>query len=225
MQFTAFESGDDLADWLARHVGQQLQSAIDTKGRASLAVSGGKTPLKFFKALSHQDIGWKQVIITLVDERWVEPTSPRSNARLVSENLLQGKAASSAFLPLYRAGMDPGHISQIDNELAALLPLDIVILGMGIDGHTASFFPGASKLAAATAPDCSQLLIDMEGEGEPRVTMTLPVIISAGEVLLHIEGQQKRNVLDEAKIPGDPADLPIRYILNARSDIHTLWAP
>ena len=108
-----------------------LSTAITDRGRAQLAVSGGTTPKLFFRELAHQRIDWPRVTMTLVDERCVPVTDERSNARLVREHLLRLKAAAAKFVPLYR---DHGNAE-------ALGPFDAVVLGMGTDGHTASFFP------------------------------------------------------------------------------------
>jgi len=227
MHFTAFDSSRNLANWLAGRVADRLSDAISKNGKASLAVSGGSTPGLFFEMLSQKDIDWQNVWVTLVDERWVGPGSIRSNQRLVTIGLLEGKAAKARFVPLYREGIEVGKIVGIENEIAELMPLDVVILGMGSDGHTASFFPGGSKLAEAVSPSTKRLIIDMEAEGagEPRVTLTLPVIAGAGELILHIEGQEKRTVLESADEMGDQSPLPVHHILAARPDIRVVWAP
>ncbi len=227
MHFTAFDNGDLLAKWLANHVADSLARAITKRGKASLAVSGGSTPLKFFRALSTKPIAWENISVLLVDERWVPPTSKRSNQRLVTLELLQDKAARAQLIPLYSDKIEADEISLRDRELVPHLPIDILILGMGEDGHTASLFPGGNNLGAATSQDCEMLLISMQAAdaGEPRVTMTLPAITDARELVLHIEGQTKKDVLDEASQPGDPAALPIRFVLSKCPDLRVVWAP
>lgn len=227
MHFTAFDDRQDLANWLASRVADKLASGITKSGKASLAVSGGSTPGKFFEALSQKDIDWTNVWVTLVDERWVAPSSNRSNQRMVTIELLGGKAARAKFVPLYRENLSPDNIGDIDEDIARLLPFDVAILGMGKDGHIASFFPGGSKLAEAVSPTTKKLIIDMaaEGAGEPRVTLTLPVLADAGELILHIEGQEKREVLESADELGAQSPLPVYHILAARPDIRVVWAP
>ncbi len=161
--------------------------AIEAKGKATLAVSGGTTPKTFFAKLSQIDLPWQRVTVTLVDERQVPETSERSNARLVRETLLVDKAAAAKFVPL------------IDTDAAAALPpFDVTVLGMGADGHTASFFPGGDRLAEAMNSNTQARIIAMTapGAGEPRLTFTLPVIEATGRLELHIEGAEKKDVLD-----------------------------
>lgn len=227
MVFETHKDNTALATWLAQHVGKLLATGIAKTGNASIAVSGGGTPKKFFIELSKQEIEWKNVTITLVDERWVEGTSPRSNAKLVKDLLLQNFAAAATFLPLFNRDIKASQINTIDQKYKSLLPFDAVILGMGGDGHTASFFPGGNKLSAATDLKSKDILIDMEAEGagEPRVTFTLPPLINAGEIILHIEGAGKKQVFDEAKNEGDANALPIRHVLNNCHDLRVVWAP
>ncbi len=227
MHFTAFDNGEVLAEWLAGRVADKLAAAINEKGNATLAVSGGSTPLRFFKLLSARDIQWESVWITLVDERWVAPGSNRSNQKLVTLELLQDKAAKAHFLPLYSENFMAEEISDHSKDVAKLLPFDVLVLGMGTDGHTASLFPGGDNLGKASADDCKHVLMAMNAPdaGETRVTLTAPVIAGARELILHIEGEKKREVLEEASEPGDPARLPVRFILSKRPDLRVVWAP
>lgn len=227
MVFDTHKDSAALAVWLAKHVAKLLSDAVQKTGSASIAVSGGGTPKLFFAELSRQEIDWQNVTITLVDERWVEGTSDRSNAKLVNDLLLQNNATQATFLPLFNADIKASQIDTIDGKYKSLLPFDVVILGMGGDGHTASFFPGGNKLSAATDLKSEKILIDMEAEGagEPRVTFTLPPLIKTGETILHIEGAGKKQVLEEASIQGDDDALPIRHVLKNCPDLRIVWAP
>lgn len=227
MEFETHKDRIGLAKWLAEHVASLLEEGIAKNGSASIAVSGGGTPKLFFIELSKQTIEWDKVTITLVDERWVEGTSERSNAKLVNDLLLKDQAENATFLPLFNADIKASEINVIDEKYRSLLPFDVVILGMGGDGHTASFFPGGNKLSEATDLDVKNILIDMEakGAGEPRVTFTLPSLISASEIILHIEGAGKKQVFDEANNKGDADALPIRHVLNSCPDLRIVWAP
>ena len=224
-----FADKPTLAKELAESVADRIRAAIETRGVASIAVSGGSTPGRFFQALGKtKDIDWSKVIVTLVDERWVDETNDRSNALLVNERMLQGPAAVARFFPLYSGGSEPdaAHVAQT-NELLAQLPdtFAAVILGMGNDGHTASFFPGGDTLDAALTEEGPALAIRAPGAGEPRITFTLPRLLRADGLYLHIEGEEKADVLDTALGDGPVADMPIRAVLRSGHAVTVYWCP
>ena len=228
--FDIFDNSDALATGLAETVSDALAQAIAARGRAVLAVSGGSTPLKFFEALSRLPLSWEQVTIMLVDERMVPASSERSNAKLAREHLIKNQAASAFFVPMYSGGFDDGDAAhQIETVLkrARLTPPDFVVLGMGNDGHTASFFPGGDRLKDAIDPAQSALVLPMhaDGAGEARLTLTLPVLLAAKRLALHIEGTGKRAVLDRALADGTRAeDMPIRAVFeNAARAVEVFW--
>ncbi len=163
-----------------------------------LALSGGTTPLKFMHALSGQQLEWSRVIVTLCDERWVPPQHERSNARLVREALLQGAASAATFVPLYADAADPeAGLAQTAARIAALpLPVDVAVLGLGLDGHTASLFPDGDRIDAALDAQGTALVLPMRSPtaGEPRITLTLPVLVAARALYLQIEGPEKKQV-------------------------------
>jgi 6-phosphogluconolactonase len=229
-QFNTFSDGAALAEALAETVAGRLAEAIGARGRATLAVSGGSTPKAFFKALSVKAIVWPKVTITLVDERFVPETNDRSNHKLVAENLLQNQAAKARFLPLYHAVDDAEDAALVATGDARRLdlPFDVVILGMGGDGHTASFFPGGNNLERALDPRAPRGVMTMEAQdaGEPRLTFTFTALRDARLLALHIEGAGKKPVIDRALSEGKDSALPIgRVIANAASDTEIYWAP
>ncbi|WBO59876.1 6-phosphogluconolactonase [Acidocella sp. MX-AZ03] len=221
-----FSTRDALAEKLAEDTAQALRNRLQLQVEAVLAVSGGSTPGAFFAALSQVELDWSRVVVTLVDERWVPEDSPRSNAAMVRRALLQNRAAQARFLPLYNGAPTPAAgLKALEAELAALpLSLAAAILGMGEDGHTASFFPGGDNLAAALAPSNGQKVETMQapGAGEPRVTLTLPVLAQADLLALHIEGARKREVLEQALAGGPDEEMPIRAAL--RHDPQIYWS-
>ena len=226
--WNGFAGRQDLAAALAGHVAGRLTKAIAARGTALLAVSGGTTPAKFFATLSALPIAWDRVIVTLVDERFVPASSPRSNAGLVAANLLQNAAKAARFVPLYHeaSGIEDAAASD-DAALRSLpWPLDVVILGMGPDGHTASFFPDADDLAKLLDPASDKIILPVHAvsAGEPRLTLTLARIIDAGFIALHIEGEDKRTAFDGAVAPGPQK--PIRAVLDAAPrPVEVFWAP
>lgn len=225
-----FNNGADLAEGLADTVAAALADAIAARGKATIAVSGGSTPKAFFKALSNRDIDWSKVTVTLVDERFVPADNPRSNHQLVADNLLQHKAKAAGFLPLYREAGSPEEAAKIVSADAVSLgvPFDVAILGMGTDGHTASFFPGGNNLAEAISAETPRGVVTMEAEGagETRLTFTFTSLQDARLLALHIEGQGKKDVLAAAEADGPETDMPIRAILRrAATPVDIYWAP
>jgi 6-phosphogluconolactonase len=211
-----FESSEELAQGLAHDVAGWLRDAIAKNGSALLAVSGGSTPKPFFAALSKIKLEWSKVQVTLVDERQVPEDNERSNAKLVKETLIQNEAAKARFVPLYQ---NPG---------AAQLPaFDVAILGMGSDGHTASFFPGGDQLAKALdlkTPE-SIVIINAPGAGEPRLTFTLSRLLAANHLCLHIQGDDKMKVLEAALAGKNEFEMPVRAVLNAAKPLSLYWCP
>jgi 6-phosphogluconolactonase len=225
--FREFPSRQALAEALAEKVAATLAAAISTRGRALIAVSGGTTPELFFRQLSKASIDWSRVTVTLADERLVEPSSERSNEGLVRRTLLQGPAAAARFVPLYRTAPDaPDAFRETADELASLnWPLDVAALGMGGDGHTASFFPDAPNLADLLDPAGGADLdyVTSPSAVETRFTLSLARLASAGFIALHIEGEAKRKVLASV-LEGEK--LPIRAVLDhAHRPVEVFWAP
>ena len=221
-----FKTKDELAKALADRIAGALQARVEVGGKASLAVSGGSTPVRLFQQLSNADIEWERVTTTLVDERCVPPHHKRSNAGLVHDHLLKNTAAAAEFVPLFDPVLDPDvNLKTTTTALIDLLPLTATVLGMGNDGHTASFFPDAADLSVATDPHTPQILttIDSVSAGETRLTLTLPALLASELLILHIEGAEKRDVLERARSGGDPNSLPIRHILNHRDDLEIYW--
>lgn len=225
-----FEDKGELAKALAGAVAERINTAIETRGSAVIAVSGGTTPAKFFAALGkRKDVDWEKVTVTLVDERWVDETSDRSNAGLVNEKMLQGPAAVAHFIPLYSGGAEPDAeaMARTAEALKAIEgPLAAVVLGMGNDGHTASFFPGGDTLAEALTGTAPVLAIRAPGAGEPRVTLSLDRLLKTDGLFVHIEGEGKSAVLDTALGEGPVEDMPVRAVLRQdRVPVTIFWSP
>jgi len=214
---TEHPSRDAQAQALAEAVAADLRAALSARGRATLAVPGGTTPGPFLTLLGAMPLDWEHVGVTLTDERWVPPSSPRSNQRLLSETLFKGAAAAAEFAPLYGATDDPADgLSAVAITLKQLiLPLDVAVLGMGEDMHTASLFPGADRLRAALADDAPPVLaLRAPGAEEARVTLTAPVLQAAKTAYLLIQGPGKRAALAQAQAAKSAEDAPVRVILD-----------
>lgn len=224
-----FDDKEQLATALAKSVAADLRGAIARRGAARLAVSGGTTPRAFLVELSKQTLDWAHVTVVPVDDRWVAPDHPRSNERLLRETLLQGAAAQAQLLPLRRPTATPEAallpvLTQVAHEA---LPLDVVVLGMGEDGHVASLFPDLERRDIGLQPSgrAPVLAIRSAAAPEPRMTLTLSAIFTAPSLYLHIEGAKKREVLDGAA--RDPrSTLPIRSVLAGAPVVPLLyWSP
>jgi 6-phosphogluconolactonase len=222
-----FRDKVQLAEALADAVATNLKAGIKARGAASLAVSGGSTPVRFFRALSDRDdVQWDRVTITLVDERWVDESSERSNGRLVRANLLQGRAALARFVPLFQGGDVPDAALAGEQQSLVPRPLDVAVLGMGNDGHTASFFPGGDTLAEALGAEGPVVDIRAPGAGEPRVTLTLRQLLAARALYLHIEGEEKVETLKRAEADGPIEDMPVRAVLRqTQTPLNIYWCP
>ena len=213
-----FYSQEQLIDMLSRSIATDLKNAIKTKGKASLIVSGGSTPKPLFDALSQMDIGWEDINVGLCDERWVEPTDEASNEHFVKKHLLIDKAQKANFIGMYYKDITIKEAEALchDTINASLYPFDVVILGMGSDGHTASLFPYNTQLKKGFDLDNPSWCISMEPATAPhwRMSLTLRAIFSASRLYLHFEGEIKQRVYQEAIACEDNAKMPIGAILN-----------
>ncbi|MCU9846532.1 6-phosphogluconolactonase [Defluviimonas sp. WL0024] len=209
----------DLADLLA----SELSMALRQNDAVSFCVPGGTTPGPIFDVLSGVKLDWDRVTVLPSDERWVPESHERSNARLIRQRLLTGRAANARFLPLYADAPEPEAVlDRLAAEIEPLLPLNVLLLGMGADMHTASLFPGADGLAEALDDDAPLLVpIRAPGAGETRVTLSARVLADAMSCHVVITGAEKRKALERAQdLSADEA--PILSVL-ANATVH--WAP
>lgn len=215
---------------LALSIADQLRAAIVARSRATLAVSGGKSPIVLFEALCAQALDWSRVTVVLVDERCVAHDHPDSNTALVRQHLLQGKAREAGFLPLFdTVPADLGDtalqamVDAANQRMHALkLPLDVVVLGMGEDGHTASLFPAAPGLDNALTSAGPIAWVRPATAPHARLTLTLPVLQMARHLHLPLSGENKLKVYQEAAKGANPA-LPISLLLNSPACDVQVW--
>lgn len=216
-----FASRSKLTDALAQRVATDLQEAIRRKGFATLVLSGGSTPIDFFKKLSLSAIQWEKVRVTLVDERWVDNDDASSNEKLVRENLLQNNAQKARFIPLKNDAIRAKDgVVGLEVILKGLsIELDVVVLGMGLDGHTASFFPHAKELDFALSSNDLCCATTAVMEPKERMTLTRSFLLGAKDLILHIEGGEKKAVFDKASVCHDSANMPIVAMMQQEEPI------
>lgn len=206
----SFKSSEALVATLSEKILTTLKRAIEQRGQACIALSGGSTPKKLFENLSKADMEWKKVIVTLVDERWVEPSSHESNENLIRNTLLQNRASLAKFIPLKNSAENvQDGVAITQKKLQEIDKLDVVVLGMGGDAHTASFFPHAEGLENALFT--KELCCATKATVAPfsRITLSREFLLSTTELILHIEGEQKREVFDLACGSSDMKQMPI----------------
>jgi len=222
MKLIEYPDAEMMAIDLAQVLAEDLETALDHQDRVLFVVPGGSTPGPVFDVLCEADLDWSRVDICLSDERWVPEDHARSNTGLLRDRLLVARAAKARLLPLYVPGKTPDLVLDVlEVGIAPLLPISVLLLGMGADMHTASLFPGAPGLESALAPT-APILCAMHPEGqEARVTFSARALDAAVAKHLVITGDDKRAALDKARGLG-AKEAPIMSVLSGM-DVH--WAP
>lgn len=213
LQVIAARSPEDLACRQAEDIAEALRWAIGQQGTARMALSGGRSPQAFLRCLDEQAVDWSRVAITLVDERWVPESDPQSNAGMLWECLPRALSAAR-WLPLFRGETPARDARAVEVELASWLPLDIVVLGMGADGHCASLFPGQEGLEPLLRADSGVLCAATRApDGSPRITLAAAALCTARLQLLAISGDDKYQRLCEA-FCASPIMMPVAAFLS-----------
>ena len=224
MQLTSYETASEMMQSLSAQIASELSAAIVLRGRACLAVPGGSTPGPLFDLLSQAVLDWANVTVMLTDERWVPTDSPRSNTGLIKNRLLVNSASAARYIALYAPGLDHvGGARALSQQVAPNLPIDVVVLGMGADMHTASLFPGAPELSFAQheLADAVMPMVPVSSDLEPRVTLSAQALEAALQTHVLILGDDKKAALLHAQTQS-PADAPIAQFL-PNATVH--WSP
>jgi 6-phosphogluconolactonase len=222
----AYADASEAARAAAEAIADWLVAGLAEDDRASFVATGGSTPGEVYDLLSTLPLPWEHVSVTLSDERWVAPDSPDSNARLLQERLLVGEAAQANFVPLWSDAPTAEDAAEVaEAAVAGLLPADVVLLGMGEDGHIASLFPGSPVLEEGLDPLGGSLVIAAPA-GEPappqdRLSLTLYALRQSYLILVLIRGEAKRRVVEEGQ------GLPIHALLDAAGEtpVRIIWSP
>lgn len=222
MKFVEYPDREMMMLSLADKIAGQLGEFLRRDGKATLSVPGGTTPGPIFDTLSGVDLDWANVAVVLNDERWVPETSDRSNTRLVRDRLIRGRAAQARLVPLYAPADAPeAMLEALSDGVKPYLPISVLLLGMGTDMHTASLFPGADRLDEALSAQAPILMaLRAEAAGEPRITLTAPVLKAAFNIHILITGPEKRAALERAQTL-TPMEAPVRAVLD-NATVH--WA-
>lgn len=227
LQTHEFASTEALNEEFATKIIAILQIAIAEKGQASLIVSGGNTPKPLFAALSQADLDWSKVVISLADDRWVDTNDAASNDKLVREYLLVGNAAAATFISLKHDFADANDaVSACEAALSNVkMPFDVLILGMGEDGHTASLFPCSKELQAGLDLNSGKKYIAVQPTTAPhqRMSLTLPALLASSHIFLHLTGAAKQAVVAQA-LASNETQMPIKAVLD-RANVQLMWAP
>ena len=208
-------SPEDLAHQCAQQIAAQIDLALAERDRAQIALAGGETPKAAYRRLAEEHLPWDRVDVLLGDERWVSHDDPSSNARMLGETLLASEPGSRAsFHPVPTDRADPEASATAYAELLKTLcagdppRFDLILLGLGDDGHTASLFPGTA------APLVNDRAVTIgEGKGLPRITFTAPVLSAARQVMFLVSGAGKQQALRRLLDPLEPAErTPARLV-------------
>jgi 6-phosphogluconolactonase len=214
-----------LYDKAANRIASQLTRGIEKQGRASFIVPGGTTPAPVFERLSNISLLWHNVLVAPSDERWLPVTHEHSNQFLINQTLRVNHAADAQLMSLKNAAVT-ARISVLPQ------PFDVVVVGMGNDGHFASLFPGSKPIADALDPKQVKkcMAIDatgcaVAGQYPERMTLTLSAILNSKLIMVLMTGKEKLNVLRQAEAEKDPLLKPIAALLmQQQTPVEIYWA-
>lgn len=227
-QLEVFGGRDELMAAAADEIADALRRAIIERGEAFAALSGGATPGPAYEQLARRRLQWNAVRFALVDERCVPVSHEASNEGMIRRVLGPALAAGAVVIPMHAEDQTPEEAASRADARYALLPFDIVVMGMGADAHTASWFPGAPTLAEAIDPKTARAVVSVKarqayGTAE-RLTLTRAALSRAKRVLLLICGEEKRQVL-ERSIGQDPMKAPVAALFSGGRAPKVMWAP
>jgi 6-phosphogluconolactonase len=229
-----FADADAMADALAIAIAGEITQAVERSGSALFGASGGSTPFPTYTRLAAMPLPWTSLKVVIVDERWVPPGDPDHNETRIRASLLANAGDRTRLLGLWsEAPTVQAAAALADARVAQLArPLDVVLLGMGLDGHIASLFASGDNYAQATDPDCPYHVMAMTpaaGAASPahaRLTLTLPVLLHSRHIFLALTGSEKRALLQRAIADGDMTQLPVAALFTAAHPaVEIFWSP
>jgi len=230
-QFKSYKAKEDMIAAAVEFMSAHIEATLSQNRHAGLLLSGGSSPRPIYQALSEKNIAWERVNIGLVDERWVEPGQAGSNRDFIHDSLLRNKAKSANFIAMKSAHETAAlGAAEINSRYqAAFNPADLCVMGMGLDGHTASWFPGAQDLHVALDINNQDIVCAQNAAGCPvaglhpeRITLTLPAVMAARHIILLIAGDEKKAVFDAA-VNKSVKEAPVKALLNAGTKLTVFW--
>jgi 6-phosphogluconolactonase len=225
---TICKDREQAAHALARRLGEVLSRAIVKRGKATLVVSGGTSPVRLFELLQQIPLDWSKVTVIPSDERLVPVDSDERNESMIRQTLITGLASDAVLVSLVSDENNPTACEKFANANLANLdgPFDAVVLGMGNDGHTASLFPDASDIEYAIGADQLCIVQDVPSQKRTRISLTPKALLNSCEINVLVFGDAKQDMLEKAAGSGPSAEFPIRIVLHqTQVPVTTYWAP
>lgn len=211
----------DASEALAEAVATRLRALLAGQGRASLAVPGGTTPARFLADLGVRDLLWEKVTLLPTDERFVDADDAASNERMIRAQFAPLREGRVRLLSFHGRGNDiEAAAATLSSELASQPPLDLVVSGMGTDGHIASLFPGEE--AGFGARSDSGICVATPPGLPPRLSLSPSRLVEAGWASLLVSGAEKEAVLKAASDRSMP--LPVDLLLDRPQGLDVYWA-
>jgi len=216
----ATQTAEEVAREAASRIAKVLRETLKKSGKASLALSGGETPRATYAQLAREEgIAWSAVDVLFVDDRAVSPDHPRSNYRMIKESLIDPVRIPAD--RVHRMKGDAPDLEKAAREYEEIVkarsPIDVMVLGVGDDGHTASMFPGEPTIDIS---DRKVAMVPAKGDREARITLTAPVIVETRAVFILAVGGKKTDALDRIwSVSGKKKDTPARVIREIRGSI------
>lgn len=206
-KYHSFTSRGVMVETAVKQIADAVKTAINIKGTASMMLSGGSSPRPVYEALSDMDLPWDKVTIGLVDDRWIERGQAGSNETFLDETLFKGLAQKARFIGLKTPDASPaaGAKASAAQISAIPQPFDVCVMGMGLDGHTASWFPNSKGLREALDPNNPDTVTAIDARGSSvagthseRITLTLSALMASKQIILMIPGGGKSDVFNES---------------------------
>lgn len=222
-----FSAKELLDDALSVQIANLLRSAIEGKNSATLILSGGNTPKGMLDKLSQINLPWEKVTVLLADERWVGPDHERSNEKMLRQCFLKNNATKATLISLHISHVEANEAPPLFEEKLQFLErsADVLVLGMGEDGHTASLFPCAKNIEQLLS-DKNQLKTVMVAPltaPDKRISLSFPILADAENIFVHFTGDLKKEIFQ--KIAAGFQDAPLGRLLGAtEANTRLYWA-